>query len=163
VIIGEIQMDKKKLSMGVVVMMILASATFLLYTGTVEAHPPSDVSIDYDIADEELTVSITHSVGDPQSHYIYNVVVEVDGDTVIDQDYQEQPDDTNFQYTYDLVAGPGSVIEVTAYCNQAGSGSDTFEVGEENDDEDDTPGFALIVSGVALVSAVLIYDKKKRP
>jgi len=126
---------KKKLGLAIAVMMILASATVLFSAGTVEAHAPSDVTIDYDIEEEELTVDITHSVGDPQTHYIENVVVEVDGTEEIDEEYEEQPDDTSFQYTYDLVVEPGSTIEVTAYCNQGGSGSDTYEVEEDDDDE----------------------------
>jgi len=124
---------KKKLSFGIAVVMILASVTVLFSAGTVEAHSPSDVSIDYNIEEEELTVDITHSVGDPQSHYIYNVVVEVDGTEEINEEYDEQPDDTNFQYTYDLVAEPGSTIVATAYCNQGGSGSDTYEVEDIED------------------------------
>ena len=115
-------------------MLILASLTILFFPATVEAHSPSDVSIDYDAAEEELTVSITHSVDDPQSHYIYNVVVEVDGDPVIDEEYDEQPDDTSFEYTYDLSAEPGSTIEATAYCNIDGSGSDTFLVEDDLED-----------------------------
>jgi len=127
---------KKKVSLGVTAVLILASLTVLFSTASVQAHSPSDVSIDYDIEEEELTVSITHSVDDPQSHHIYNVVVEVDGTEEINEEYDEQPDDTNFQYTYDLVAEPGSTIEATAYCNQGGSGSDTYQV--EDDVEDVT-------------------------
>jgi len=126
---------KKKLGLAIAVMMILASATVLFSAGTVEAHAPSDVTIDYDIEEEELTVDITHSVEDPQDHYIENVVVEVDGTEEIDEEYDEQPDDTSFQYTYDLVVEPGSTIEVTAYCVRFGSGSDTYEVEEEDEDE----------------------------
>ncbi len=123
--------------------MILASFTVLFSAGTVEAHSPSDVSIEYNMEEEELTVDITHSVGNPQSHYIYNVVVEVDGTEERNEEYEEQPDDTNFQYTYDLVVEPGSTIVATAYCNQGGSGSDTYEVEEEEETYDlsiDTQG-----------------------
>ena len=127
-------MIKKKISLGIAALLILASLTILFIPATVEAHSPSDVSIDYDIEEEELTVSITHSVDDPQSHYIYNVVVEVNGETEIDEEYDEQPDDTSFEYTYDLVAEPGSTIEATAYCNIDGSGSDTFEVEDDLED-----------------------------
>ncbi len=127
---------KKKLSLGIAILMILASVTVLFSAGTVEAHAPSDVTIDYDIEEEELTVDITHSVADPETHYIYNVVVEVDGTEEINEEYDEQPDDTNFYYTYDLVAEPGSTIEATAYCNQGGSGSDTYEVEDEEDDDE---------------------------
>lgn len=161
-------MIKKKLSLGIAVVLILAGVTGLFTAGTVEAHSPSEVSIDYDMEEDELTVDITHSVEDPQDHYIENVVVEVDEETEIDEDYDEQPDDTSFQYTYDLAAESGSTIEVTAYCNQEGSGSDTYEVGVEDEDEEDEedddgiPGFTTILLILATVIAVTIYRKRKK-
>ncbi|MFW6041179.1 MAG: hypothetical protein ACOC85_05025 [Thermoplasmatota archaeon] len=150
-------MIKKNLSLVITVMMILASVTLLFSATTIDGHSPSDVSIEYDKEVEELTVSITHSVGDPQSHYIYNVVVEVDGDTVIDEDYNEQPDDTSFQYTYDLSVDEGSNIEATVYCIQAGSNSATLVVGEEEDG--DTPGFTTIVLLLSVIIAAAIFYK----
>ncbi len=42
------------------------------------------------------------------------------------------------------------------------NGDDNGDDPPENGDEDDSPGFAFLLMGIALVSAVLIYHKKKR-
>lgn len=153
-------MMKKNLSFGVIGLIVLATLTVLFSAAPVEAHPPSSVSIEYDMEEELLTVDVTHSVGDPQTHFIYNVVVEVDGDVVIDENYNSQPDETIFQYTYELSVEEGSTIVTTAYCNQQGSGSDTIQVEEEVED-DDTPGFLFPLLGSGTAFALILYKKKR--
>lgn len=149
-------MNKTNLGLGLVYVLAVVSLLVLFSAGIVEAHSPSDVSIDYDLENEELTVEITHSVTDTKSHYIENIVVQVDGETVIDENYTEQPDSTSFEYTYDLQAEKNSTIEATAYCSISGSASDTLTLGED----EDSPGFTSTLLLLSVVTAVAIYHKK---
>lgn len=116
---------RKKLCLAIAFVLAASSLTVLFSAGNVKAHSPS-ISLNYDSGNEELTVEVSHSVSDTQSHYIENVLVEVDGNTEIDEDYTEQPDGSSFEYTYDLAVEENSTISVTAYCSQTGSDSATL-------------------------------------
>src|SRR5512136_1034787 len=57
----------------------------------VTAHPPSDMSVSYQEISRTLVVTITHPVPNPQSHYIREVHVTINGRTVNDSFYTSQP------------------------------------------------------------------------
>lgn len=67
----------------------------------VRAHPPSEMELSYDLANQTLTVTITHVTLDPQSHRVYLIEVEKNGELVIEQEYDEQPENT-FTDTFTL-------------------------------------------------------------
>lgn len=150
---------RKKLCLAIAFVLAVSSLTVLFSTGTVEGHSPS-ISLDYDSENEELTVEVSHSVSDTQSHYIENVLIEVNGNTEIDEDYTEQPDTSSFEFTYDLVVEENSTISVTASCNQAGSDSATLQVGQE---DDSFPGFTSILLLLSIIVTTAIYRKTVRP
>ncbi len=54
------------------------------------------------------------------------------------------------------------VSSTTTYVDGVKPEYDNGDDPPENGDEDDSPGFAFLLMGIALVSAVLIYHKKKR-
>jgi hypothetical protein len=85
------------------------------------AHAPSDMSISYNELSKELNVTITHQVPNPQAHYVQEVHVTIDGNTVHDAHYTSQPAPDTFTYSYPILPVPGDTIEVTASCSIAGS------------------------------------------
>ena len=85
------------------------------------ATPPSDIVVNYDKTTNQLSVTITHPVDDPTTHYIRNVKVNINGRVVIDNDYQNQPTKEVFTYTYPVQVNAGDTIRVTATCNLVGS------------------------------------------
>jgi hypothetical protein len=87
----------------------------------VSANPPSDISLNYDKATDQLSVTITHPIDDPTTHYIRNVKVTVNGRVAIDNDYKNQPAKDAFTYTYPVQVNPGDEVRVTATCNLVGS------------------------------------------
>ncbi len=109
---------------------ILAFMVIIVFTGVVilpaAAHAPSDMSISYNELSKELNVTITHQVPSPQAHYVKEVRVTVNGNTVHDVQYTSQPSPDTFTYTYSLLPAPGDTIEVTASCSIAGSVSRTM-------------------------------------
>ncbi len=90
------------------------------------AHAPSDMSISYYELSKMLNVTITHQVPNPQAHYVKEVRVTINGNTVHDVYYTSQPSPDTFTYTYPLLPDPGNTIEVTATCSIAGSISRTM-------------------------------------
>lgn len=87
------------------------------------AHAPSSVTLSYDQANSLLSVTITHTVTAPSSHYVKTVEVFKNGAKVLSKDYTSQPDLMTFTYSYKLNATDGDVLKATATCSIAGSKS----------------------------------------
>ncbi len=87
----------------------------------VSAHQASDMNLSFNINSQELNVSITHGVSDPQAHYIYVVTISKNNEIYASYDYTSQPTSSSFTYTYVVNATIGDEIEVFADCNYGGS------------------------------------------
>jgi thymidine kinase len=92
-----------------------------IFASTASANPPKTVSAEYDLAAQKLTVKIDHSSFSPSMHYIKTVEVTKNGKVVLAQAYKNQPDKNPFEYSYDLPAAAGDVLEIKATCNMYGS------------------------------------------
>ena len=146
-------------------LILMVSGILVLFSfGLSRAHSPSAMVLEYDIDAAELTVNITHVVADPETHHVELVEVEVDGEMVIEQPYAAQPSFDIFEYVYELDVGEGSTITVTAHCNQGGSVSASLDVGVDGQvevpEEEDTPGFTMIILSLGIIGSALIYHKK---
>jgi hypothetical protein len=124
------------------------------------------MNLSYNNTTKELLVDITHQVSNPNTHYVYNIVVKINGETNISQDYTSQPE-SSFTYTYEgIEVIEGDIFEVTALCNQGGSITRTLtvssgEVSETGDDDSSTPGFELIIF-ICAIALILFWRQKKR-
>lgn len=87
------------------------------------AHSPSQVNLTYDNQNQTLTVMTTHTVSNPSSHYVREIVVEKNGEKVLTKEYTSQPTSSTFSYNYPINAAKGDVLNATAYCSIAGSRS----------------------------------------
>ena len=121
----------------------------------VRAHPPNDMSLEYNPGTNTLKVSITHGVSDNSSHYVISVTIRVNGSIDQTQFYVSQPDLLFFIYEYTVITNDGSTIQVTATCSQGGSITKTL--GSTNEPTDGAiPGYMglyliLFVSVIALL------------
>ena len=121
----------------------------------VRAHPPNDMSFEYNSSTNTLKVSITHGVTNNSSHYVISVVVRVNGSIDQTQFYVSQPDLLFFIYEYTVTTNDGYTIQVTATCSQGGSITKTL--GNTNEPTDGAiPGYMglyliLFVSVIALL------------
>lgn len=120
-----------------------------------KAHNPADMSLIYISTSNELRVTITHNVGDPNTHYIKSATVRVNGSIVITQTYISQPTTSSFTYEYNVTANIGASIQVTAVCNQGGSIERSLVVSEQNGQtgEPEIPGFI----GIPLITGILTF------
>ncbi|MFX1329706.1 MAG: hypothetical protein ACFE91_16375 [Promethearchaeota archaeon] len=132
-----------------------------------KAHNPSSMSLSYDSNTEILSVSIKHTVNNPNSHFIESVEIKLNGSTIINQPYTSQPSTSTFTYQYNITAGVGATIQAIATCNQIGSITRSIIVGDDSGGQDGTteiPGYLgfLIITTLALIILLpLIYRKIK--
>ena len=105
---------------------ILVVAVCLLLAQPVSAHPPASVSPVYHELNGTLDVTITHTVADPKTHYVKNVLIRVNGKDVANETYTGQPTASVFTYRYPLQLRPGDTVEATAFCSITGSTTGTF-------------------------------------
>jgi hypothetical protein len=101
--------------------LLLAAAAISILVMPAFANPPSNVVVTYDKSASQLTVTITHPVDDPSTHYIKNIKINDNGRIVVDRDYTSQPTKDTFSYQYTVPVDAGSTIRVTATCVLAGS------------------------------------------
>ena len=92
------------------------------------ADPPQDVKIEYDSGTQTLTATITHPSSFPKIHHIKTVEIKKNSSSVSSTNYETQPKEVPFNYTYKLVAAKGDKLEVTATCNFSGSKTATITV-----------------------------------
>ena len=127
------------------------------------AHSPSSMNVTYNMETEELSVEITHQVANGNTHYVKNIIVTINGETVIDQNYSSQSGNTFSLVFKNVTADIDDVIVVVASCNQGGSITKELTVssnGTTSPTSDSTPGFEMFLLVSALTGAILYYKRK---
>lgn len=83
------------------------------------AHPPK--KIDISSTATVVTITVTHPVKDPLTHYIKLIEVSLNGKRIIEQKFSLQLDATEQKTTYQIPElKKGDVLEVDADCNLYG-------------------------------------------
>jgi hypothetical protein len=91
------------------------------------ADAPQDVKLEYDSGTQTLAVTITH----PSSfgfHHIKSVEIKKNSTVISTTNYDTQPAEVPFTYTYKVVATEGDKLEATATCSLSGSKTATTTV-----------------------------------
>ena len=91
------------------------------------ADAPQDVKLEYDSGTQTLTVTITHK-SSFNFHHINNVEIKRNSGIISKNNYDSQPKDVPFTYTYKVDASEGDMLEVTATCSLSGSKTVTLKV-----------------------------------
>jgi hypothetical protein len=148
-------MFKKKI---IYLMGILLAVGLLLTIRNVNAHNPSNMTLVYNSGTETLSVTITHTSANFNSHYIFEVIGTANGGQAINGSYTSQPSNT-FTYNYNVTAMIGDIIEVTARCTQAGIITRSITVGQPTEAISGYAGLLLII-GVSTIILIAIISKK---
>lgn len=114
------------------VVTVLFSTVALLLPSVSHATAPSLVEPTYDLAAKTLSVRIRHWSLVNSLHYIKSVEIKVNEALVSTNKYDGQPG-AEFTYAYELAAGPGDVVVVTARCNLWGSRTVELTIPEPDD------------------------------
>ena len=101
---------------------------FCLYPQASYADAPQDVKVSYDFSTQMLAVTITHKASFPGMHHIKSVEIKKSGAVISTTNYDTQPAESPFTYTYKVAAAEGDKLEVTATCNLSGSKTSAIKV-----------------------------------
>lgn len=119
--------------------MILA-VTFLMPISAAWGHPPESVKLEFDITEHLLKIMAGHDVKNPTKHYVDRIVVQLNGEEIIQQTFKSQVDTEGQVVVYKIIdAKPGDEISVSARCNIAGRKKASIEVEEEAEVEEEEP------------------------
>ena len=121
------------------------------------AHPPVDMSLEYNINTDSLIVTITHETPAPDLHYINKVDIKKNDVLFLSQEYDSQPTNDVFSYTYYPEASFGDEIKVTAYCNIQGSITRTLNIEDPNQDDEPEIEIKNPVKGYFHFSGVKLF------
>lgn len=113
---------------GLVITLVLLG--LLLLPQGAPAHPPSDLQLAFDEPTRVLSVTITHPVADPATHYVKRVGITAGGATDSGRSYTSQPASSPFTYTYTLRPDVKGEIQVVAECSISGSIARSITVAE---------------------------------
>ncbi|MDD5655279.1 MAG: hypothetical protein PHR91_06540 [Candidatus Omnitrophica bacterium] len=101
----------------------------LVFCSPAFAHPPSDITITYDVKSKMLKALITHNVNNTAKHYISKVDVGLNGREIISQQISRQDDFLNQTVSYYIPdTKPGDILSVEAYCSISGKLQKEFKV-----------------------------------
>ncbi len=157
-VILEPTMRRKHIFTIVVVSALIA--LFALNTGTVYGHSPSAMNLSYDLAEQELTIGITHQVENPDTHYVDKIEVRVNDELVTTEDYSSQPLATGTSVILEITAEIGDVIKVNASCNQGGSLEQSLTVAETDDQDNEVDPASFLFFGTVLTFSALSVLRK---
>jgi hypothetical protein len=117
----EINMKSTPVTKYILIYILLGFVVVFSYPTILMAHPPKGLAAEYDIASQKLKVRIDHGSFSPTMHYINKVEIKKNAQLVINQTYKSQPEKNPFEYTYEIPAKVGDVLEIKASCNLFGS------------------------------------------
>jgi desulfoferrodoxin (superoxide reductase-like protein) len=101
---------------------------FCLYPQASYADAPQDVKLEYDSGAQTLAVTITHKSSFTGFHHIKSVEIKKNSVVISTINYETQPSESPFTYTYKMAAAESDKLEVTATCNLSGSKTATITV-----------------------------------
>ncbi len=108
---------------------LFLALTILCFSPSISyADAPKDVTIKYDSSSQTLSVSITHKSLFPGMHHIKTIEIKKNNTVFSTTNYDTQPKDVPFAYTYKVEAAKGDKLEVTVTCNLSGSKTATITV-----------------------------------
>lgn len=103
----------------------------LLFTTAVLSHAPLKAELDFDLKTGILKVTFTHKVRDAKQHFIYQAVVKVNKQVLIEQTMKQQDDTNSGSLVYKLPGvKPRDIITVSLSCNKGGTKTTILEITE---------------------------------
>jgi hypothetical protein len=82
----------------------------------------------FDEGTGQLSVTITHQVADPTTHYVKRVLIQQETTVLLDTPYTSQPSAQTFTYTYPIPPEVAGTVEVKAVCSITGEISRTLQI-----------------------------------
>jgi hypothetical protein len=145
---------------GLILMGLLLTLLFVSQTMIVEAHTPGPMTLEYDDDTDILTVTVTHSTADVNSHYIYEIVIEKNSVQVDIETYTNQSSASQVVATFTVAAVDGDILRATAKCSVSGQISEQITVGGSTTTTTTTtpdyPTMTIVIATVIVVLGVVL-------
>lgn len=117
-----------------VIVMLTLSA--VIQSGSAWGHPPGEIELEFDLDQGRLEIAAFHTVRDSSEHFIDRIVVQLNGEEIVEQKFRSQTDSKVQIVEYRIIdAKPGDQIEVTARCNISGRKKDSLVIEEKVEQE----------------------------
>jgi len=123
-------MMKKYFSYNVLIGVCLMAVCLLLPQYAC-ADAPQNLTLNYQVKTQTLTVTIIHPSPFTGMHYIKQVEIKKNNEAAVKNDYTSQPGKASFSYAYNVPAAIGDILEVTVICNIQGKKTATLKIVEE--------------------------------
>jgi desulfoferrodoxin (superoxide reductase-like protein) len=96
---------------------LLGSLVVLALSTVALAHPPSSITLTYDLKNHILKADIMHNSRNIEKHFIAKVTVTLNGNQIVQQQFQSQFNNDEQQALYFIIdAKKGDEIAVTGAC-----------------------------------------------
>ena len=143
---------------GLVLLGLLSVLLLASQSTVAEAHTPGPITLDYDSSSGILTVTVTHSTSDVNSHYIYEIVVQKNSVQVDIETYTSQGETSGVTETFTITAVDGDVLSATAKCSVSGqiTGQTTVTGTETTSTTTTTTTTTPDYTSIAIITAGLI-------
>lgn len=152
---------------------VLVCTVFMVFVAvtmappSVAAHAPSNMTLLYDWSSQELTVTILHTVADPNTHYIENITVFKNDIRIVSSLYTSQESSSTASDSFAVAANDGDVLRVWAECSQGGTIERTLTLTEPTTTTTTTNGGTtngdldlisptLLIIGIVIVLGVVM-------
>jgi len=110
-------------------MKYLLLAVLLIGNSLLVAHPASNVDLEFDQETSVLTVNFDHKVKDAEKHFIFEIIVYLNKEVIIEQQIQKQGNLESGILVYKIIdVKPGDKIKVRTNCNKTGKKSATLDI-----------------------------------
>jgi hypothetical protein len=115
------------ISTSIFIALVFVLMIFYFYPQVSYADAPKDVTLKYDSSTQTLAVTITHKASF-SFHHIKSVEIKKNAAVISTTNYDTQPKEVPFTYTYKVAAAEGDKLEVAATCSLSGSKTATITV-----------------------------------
>ncbi|HAF07874.1 MAG: Uncharacterized protein XD76_0402 [candidate division TA06 bacterium 32_111] len=115
----------------IVIFIFLLTLSIISYS-----HSASEIKATFDFNSKMLYVTVEHSVKDVKSHYIKKIEIQINGKTIITQNYTKQQNENNQDAAYLITdALIGDKITINASCNILGTKKFTLLLNQPENNE----------------------------
>lgn len=124
-------MKEKTVISTIIFVTLLFALTILCVSPRISyADAPKDVKIEYNQGTQTLAVTITHKSMFGGMHYIKSVEIKKNSASISMNNYDSQPKEVPFTYTYKVAAAEGDKLEVNVVCSMSGSKSASLTIAQ---------------------------------
>ena len=109
---------------------VAAALMIMLSSQPVVAHTPTSMTLEYNWDTQVLSVTISHTVANPNDHFIENITIYKNDVKVDSMAYTSQGSTSAASDSFNVAAVDGDVLRVWANCSVSGFIQDTITITE---------------------------------